>query len=333
MKSSKLKTELITKYIINEPDNNEKHMINKLINDDELSRKEFEAYLDVWEKSANVKDFDNIDAQNDWEKVRSKMNFKTNQKSIPLRYYLIRIAAVIILAFGLAFLYNQFFRSNSHKSDATNYFETTALNELKKVTLPDGSIISLNRNSKIIQNDNYGKTNRDIILEGEAFFEVAKNRALPFKVHTQNSTIEVLGTSFNIKCDSQKVTVGVVTGKVAFYQAGNTNNRITLLPDNTGIYQKTDNNFVTKNSMDPNSIAWHTNRLVFKNTPESEVFQIIAEYFNKELIIKTSKPLDAKFTSNFENLTLNEMIENINLTKNNKFAITTTDNSIIVTQY
>jgi transmembrane sensor len=333
MKNSELNIKIITKYLLNEPDNNVKHMINKIINDDERSRREFEAYLDVWEKSANVKDFDNIDAQNDWEKVRSRMNLKTTHKSIPLRNYLLRIAAVAILVVGLAFFFNQLFKVKNNNTNINNYYETAALGELKKVTLADGSIINLNRNSKIIQNDNYGKTNRDIILEGEAFFEVAKNPALPFKVHTLNSTVEVLGTSFNIKCDSQKVTVGVVTGKVAFYQTGNNQNRVTLMPEHTGIYKLTDNNFITKNALDANSIAWHTGKLVFKNTPETEVFKTIANFFNKELIIKTNTPLNYTFTSDFENLSLDQMIEAINLTRSNKLDVETTDNSIIVSRH
>lgn len=321
---------LITKYLLNETENNEKQMIHKLINDDERSRKEFEAYLDVWEKSADVKDFEKIDAQNDWEKVRSKMNFKQTHKRIPLQNYLLRIAAVLVLAFGLALFFNQLLKNTGNKSNAYNYYETAALNEVKKVVLPDSSIISLNRNSKIIQNDNYGKTNRDIILEGEAFFEVAKNPSLPFKVHTLNSTVEVLGTSFNIKCDSQKVIVAVITGKVAFYQSGNANNRVELVPDHTGIYETNNNQFISETFLNPNSIAWHTGRLVFRNTPESEVFRVIAEYFNKDLIIKSNTPLIYNFTGDFEKIPLSEMIENINLSRSNKLNVITTNNSIIV---
>jgi transmembrane sensor len=332
MKKRKLNITIITKYLLNEPDNNEKQMINKLINDDELSRKEFEAYLDVWEKSANVKDYDNIDAQKDWNKVRSKMNLKPSIKHIPLRNYLLRVAAILVLAFGLALFFNQLLKVNNNKSKAYNYYETAALNEVKKVVLTDSTIINLNRNSKIIQNDNYGITNRDIILEGEAFFEVAKNPKLPFKVYTLNSTVEVLGTSFNIKCDSQKVIVGVVTGKVAFYQSKNSKNRVELVPENTGIYKVNENNFITKNYLNPNSIAWHTGKLVFRHTPENEVFKVIAEYFNKDLIIQTNTPLNSTFTGDFEKQSLDEMIEIINLTRTSKLEIVTTDNSIIVSK-
>jgi len=330
MKKSKINIEYIIRYLINEQDNNTKQMINKLINDDELSRKEFEAYLDVWEKSANVKDFEKIDAQKDWEKVRSKMNLKPTVKGIPLQRYLLRIVAILLLAFGLAYFFNQLVFVDHNKSNINDYFEVMASNETKQVELPDGSIVNLNHNSKIIRNNDFGKLNRDIILDGEAFFEVAKNPALPFKVHMLNSTVEVLGTNFNVKCDSQKVIVGVVSGKVAFYQSGNSKNRVELIPDNTGIYESDNNNFISKSYLDPNSIAWYTGKLIFRQTPEYEVFKIIAGFFNKELIIHTNIPLNNTFTGNFEKQSLEEMIEIINLTRTSKLNVTTTENSIIV---
>jgi transmembrane sensor len=330
MKKNKLKLSVITKHLLNELDFNEKQMIDKLINDDELSRKEFESYLEVWEKSADVKELDKIDTENDWTKVRSRMNFKQTSKHIPLQSYLLRIAAVLLLAFALSYFYTHYLKIV--KTGAMEYFETATFNNTKEIRLSDGTIIALNRNSKIIQNNSYGKTNRDIILEGEAFFDVTKNPELPFKVHTLNSTVEVLGTSFNIKCDSQKVIVGVLRGKVAFYQTGNSKNRIELTPDNTGIYDLNNNNLISEDYLNPNSIAWRTGKLIFKKTPEIDVFKTIAEYFNKELVIQPDVKIDHAFTSNFEKETLEEMFRAINEARlpNDKIEVITQDNKIIV---
>jgi hypothetical protein len=63
MKKRKIKPDILIKYIIQESEYNNKEMINNLINDDELSRKEFESYFEVWEKSANVKDLEKIDTE------------------------------------------------------------------------------------------------------------------------------------------------------------------------------------------------------------------------------------------------------------------------------
>jgi ferric-dicitrate binding protein FerR (iron transport regulator) len=255
------------------------------------------------------------------------MNFSRDKKTLPLKTYFIRVAAILILAFGLASIFHYFIRSNNPVSE---YYETASANEIKEVKLPEGTIISLNRNSKIIRNSRFGISNRDIILEGEAFFEVAKNPNLPFKVYTKNSTIEVTGTSFNIKSDSFQVIVGVLTGKVAFYQTGNSINRIDLLPEKTGFYQTANHSFAMEPSLDPNLVAWHTGRLIFKKTPVSDVFKIIAGYFNKELVIEPGAPTSDTFNGNFDKQSLDEMIDIINLTLPEKLDVITTDSRLIV---
>ena len=98
---------MIRRYIENKTDNIEKAMINKIIQDDEHSRKEFEKYLEVWESSAGVKDFEKIDVEKDWKKVRSRMGFKLSRKPIPMHRYFLRIAAILILALGLAYFFQQ----------------------------------------------------------------------------------------------------------------------------------------------------------------------------------------------------------------------------------
>jgi transmembrane sensor len=318
---------LITRHLLNETDNTENEMIKNIINSDEKSRHEFEEYVDLWEKSADVKDFDKIDEVKDWNKVRSKMNFTSKKSGFFTGNYLLRVAAILILFLGLGFgLYYIVNKSNP----VSEYYETASVNQTKEVILSDGTKINLNRNSKIVRNSGYGKTNRDIILEGEAFFEVAKDPNLHFKVFTRNSTIEVTGTSFNIKSDSIQVVVGVITGKVAFYQTGNTTNRIDLVPQKTGYYKTKNNLFRLDSSLDPNSVAWHTRRLVFKSASLSEAFKVIANYFNKELIIEPGVPVNQQLSTEFDKQSLNEMVDAINLSLIERIDVITTDNRIIV---
>jgi ferric-dicitrate binding protein FerR (iron transport regulator) len=330
MKKSKLDLELITRKLLKETNNNEDQMFKNIVKDNEKSRKEFEAYLDMWEKSADVRDFDKIDVNSDWSKIRDRMNFQQKLKKIPFRTNLIRIAAIVLLTLGLAYTINHFTKIIEPAAD---YFETASSNEKREVNLSDGTIISLNRNSKIIRNSDFGKSNRNIILEGEAFFNVAKNPKLPFKVYTHNSTIEVVGTSFNIKSDTIQVIVGVLTGKVAFYQTGNITNRLELMPEHTGFFQTESKSFKQESSLDVNLIAWHTGRLVFKNTPLSEVFEAIAGFFNKELFIEPGTPINSEILKyvEFDQQSLEEMIDIINLTlKNDKVDAEITESKLIV---
>ena len=150
MKTQLLDADLIVRYLMNERDNKSKEMIDKIIHDDENSRREFEEYVNVWEKSADVGDFEKIDAESDWLKVRSRLHLRGTRKKIPLRSYLMRVAAILILALGLAYLLVEITKT-TFQADA-NYIEFAAQEETKEVNLPDGSVVFLNKHSKIIRN-------------------------------------------------------------------------------------------------------------------------------------------------------------------------------------
>jgi transmembrane sensor len=316
MKRKLFNIDHITKYLLEEDKSKEKEMIDKLIQDDEKSRRDFDAYIELWEKSADVKDYETIDTGRDWQKVRSRLHFSAPNKRISFRNYALRIAAVLILALFVTLLFTRIFNNSS--SQKTYYYESIASNDIKTVELPDGTTINLNKNSKIIHNSDYGKNNRDVILEGEAFFNVARNENMPFRVHTLNSIVEVLGTSFDIKADSELVVVGVLTGKVAFYESKNTQNRVDLLPQHTGYYNAVSNTIVAKDSFDPNEIAWHTGLFVFNNKPLQETFQSVATIFDLNLRIEPDIILADSIRLSFKGHNLQDILINLNIVLSSK---------------
>ena len=315
MKRDSLNIDIITRYLQNKS-GKEKEMIDRIIQDDEKSRQEFDAYLEVWEKSADVKDFEKIDVQNGWKKVRSRMNIKPASRRIPVRSYFLRIAAILALALGLAYFLVKLIDYTT--TEETVYTELVASVNPKELVLPDGSHIYLNKSSKIIHNNYFGKTNRDIILEGEAFFEVSHNENLPFKIYSRNSTVEVLGTRFNVKVDSMQVTVGVLSGKVAFYESDHTENRIELLPENTGIYSTTGNKLTRQDYFDRNSIAWHTREFVFRNQPLKEVCKTLADFYRLKLVTDENVQFVDSVTFSHSTESLDSVLYTINnaLTEN-----------------
>ncbi len=328
MKKRTLDTDIIARYLLNKEDYKSKEMIDKIIHDDDNSRHEFEEYVDVWEKSADAGAFEKIDPEKDWLKVRSRLHLKSTRKKIPLRSYLMRIAAILILAIGLAYLLTEVMKTTS--PTATNYIEYAATTEIREVTLPDGSSVFLNKQSKIIRNNNYGENNRDIILEGEAFFEVESNKEIPFKVHSLNSTIEVVGTSFNVHTDSQQVVVSVVTGKVAFYASENTGNRIELERENTGIYKINNEVLTPKRWIDYNKLAWHTGEFDFHNMPLNQVCYILAGYYMLEYIPSQNVQFIDSINGDFSTRSLNDIISDINSALTEDIVIIATDTKLIV---
>lgn len=135
-----------------------------------------------------------------------------------LRKRYIAVAASLALLFTFAAL---LFWTHLYQTEV-NY--TTAYGETKVITLPDGSVATMNANSSLrVPTDWKGGQAREVWLEGEAFFEVKKisqndnlNEALPYKfvVHSEGVAVEVLGTAFNVNTRREKVQVVLNTGKI-----------------------------------------------------------------------------------------------------------------------
>jgi len=328
MNRKKTNTRTIARFLLEKQDKEEKVMKDKIILNDEKSRKEFDAYLQVWERSANVKDFEKVDVNEDWAKVRTRMSFLPRKQRIPLRSYALRIAAILILAFGLTYFLLQLLnKSTIYNPD---YYEIASASEIVDVDLPDGSIVSLNKNAKIFRNSDFGKTNRDVILEGEAFFKVTKNKDLPFRIHSMNSTVEVLGTSFNVKTDTNSIIVSVMTGKVAFYLNEDNSKRLELNPDNAGKLNISTKEFEIEQTFDPNSIAWYTKEFVFRNKPLEEVCNVIAKYYQLDIIKDDDLKINESITITCSTQSVQDVLSNINLSLTGDVELIATKNNLII---
>lgn len=122
-----------------------------------------------------------------------------------------RIAAALLLIAAAGFVIN-FFIGRS----AETRFETLA--EATTVNLPDGSIVTLNRNSSLSYARDFNSKLRRVVLQGEAFFEVTKDAHRPFVIATGEAMVKVVGTSFNVSAydADPDVTVTVAEGRVVF---------------------------------------------------------------------------------------------------------------------
>lgn len=321
--------ENIAKYFAGELDEKKlESMENNLLNNRE-KEKEIKDFSRLWEKSAELAAYDKIDADADWHSVKQKMGFNRNIKRISFTGYFARIAAVLVLAVGLVYLFNQLikeFPANT-KSDYLQFSATTSAQDF---ILPDSTVVALNKNASLFYNSNYGTDNRDVILEGEGFFRVEKNKSLPFRVFAGNSTIEVLGTSFNIKPNDSEVVVSVITGHVAFYETTKKDNRVDLLENEQSKFDIENKVFETKSVVDQNNLAWRTHRLYFKDEQAKVAFEVVAEYFGKELVVKKDANLNWEFSGEFINWPIEEIVSFITNSSTEKYEVQITENKLII---
>lgn len=322
--------ENIVKYFAGELQDKKLEVMEKNIMNDKEKEQQIKDFSRLWEKSALLGAYDKIDVDSDWEKVRQKMGFSNKAKKIPITQYFLRIAAILIAVISLGFLLNQIFKQDKVAPVINDYMQIAASDIPKEVTLPDNTVVTLNKNARLVYNNNYSNNNRDVILEGEAYFQVERNEALPFRVFIGNSTIEVLGTSFNIKPDKEALLVGVVKGHVAVYETVKKENRIDLLKNEQVMLDTKEYVFDAVSPLNQNMLAWRTHRLQFKSNPLKEVFEIVAEYYGKELEIDKNLNLSWKFDGEFSNQTIEEVIGYIKLTTPKEYEVEITNSKIIV---
>lgn len=153
-----------------------------------------------------------------WERIRTHAELNEKPKFIKSRWLWSGIAACLALAVGYFTLTHQYsvpFAAMPERGIETKNIDTAR----KKVILPDGSVVLLEKNASIITDEDYGKQTRTVYLKGEAFFDVKRNTKVPFLVHSGNLVTEVLGTSFRIKPQptGKTIEVSVKTGRVSVY--------------------------------------------------------------------------------------------------------------------
>ncbi len=157
------------------------------------------------------------------------------------------------------------------KPAAPEYAEVTVRNgENRKVVLPDGTQVTLNAGSRLKYPSAFAKNSRTVEINGEGFFEVARNEKAPFVIHTQAADVQVLGTSFNLQAydADEQLSVCVKTGKV---QVSMQEGSMYLLPDEEITLDKTTREIRKGKESARKATAWLTGTLYFNRTPVKSV--------------------------------------------------------------
>jgi len=269
----------------------------------------FQQYRDIWERSKADECRFTPNADEALQKINHQLGMEGSTKLgkvIDLMHYTKRIAAVFLVAAGLWMVYLMF----REKFAAESFVEVATLqDEKKEVVLPDSSHIWLNASSKLRYGAKFAKKERKVFLEGEAYFEVAKNPSRPFIIEAGNSLTTVLGTAFNLRARKGESTVVVTVseGKVAFTGKKMTK-QVKLLPGDIGILDVEKKQVEQVKNQDPNFVAWKTGKLIFKNTPLSQVASKLTDFYGRNVMVEDASKADIPFTSTFDHQSLQDVI-------------------------
>lgn len=243
-----------------------------------------EKSLEIWQQAGDVFSYINSDPDLAWEKLSRKISLE-EQNLRSGRKVLMRVlsyAAAVILIAGLGFSGYLVTHRFASKQPATVSTQTSAHPDyLSTIILDDGSEITLNAGTSLEYPEKFGRHERRVKLEGEAFFSVVKDAEKPFVIEVKGAEIEVLGTSFNVRAYSgaDKIEVNVKTGKVRLKSVLSGEEEI-LPAGNYGSVNTTTGLTETSKGLEPNYLAWLTREMEFDNTPLIEVFKVLENTYH-----------------------------------------------------
>ncbi|MDR3061734.1 MAG: DUF4974 domain-containing protein [Dysgonamonadaceae bacterium] len=196
-----------------------------------------------------------------------------------------------------------------------------------RVNLADGTIVYLNSGSKLSYPDQFNGNERNVKLDGEAFFQVKKNTEKPFVVYTNDNTasIKVLGTSFNVQCfeNDNEFTTTLVDGSVdiTINRKNGSTTSTKLTPSEKFVFDKNTDKFTVGKVETEIETAWTKNRFIFKNLPMPQVLKILAYNYNVEFIIKNSTIDTYRFTGTFQSRQLPQILEYLKISSNINYTM------------
>jgi transmembrane sensor len=254
-----------------------------------------------WKEIREMNNDREINVDKAWDNLYSRLNENglisktpvTRRSFIRTAYF--RIAAAVILLMGIG---SVLFLLNDQGILSRKTIVATEDNQKNlQVTLPDGSNIFLNRNTRLSYRENFGRAGRNVALSGEAFFEITPDENNPFTIDAGKATIKVLGTSFNVISSNpdSEVEVFVKTGKVLVSDNEGTKDLI-LDPGYVGTlgqdtYEKAMND-------DPNYLAWNTDVLIYDGQTLDIVFRDLKKVYNMDILVSDPKILENTWTTN-----------------------------------
>ncbi|UGU17899.1 FecR family protein [Sinomicrobium kalidii] len=195
----------------------------------------------------------------------------------------------------------------------------------KAITLPDGSVVKLNKNSRLTYTEDFNKDNRHITLSGEAFFKVDRNSGKPFIIKTGELNTRVVGTQFNIREEQKQITVTVTEGLVKVYHENDT---LQLKPDQQARFNTASKQLRGKEVKATLYSLWQNNKVVLNRITVEDLSVVLWELYRVKTVFKDEASRQTLLSIAFEREeALEQIIRRINLI--NEVKLTKNQNHMI----
>jgi len=307
-------SELTAKYLSGNIDPKEREELLSWVQEAEEHRVFFDEMIQLWGMSGEYEasTFE-TDTGAAWNRVAARLSTngsaategeeqarESRVRKLPSgrRRWMAIAATLLLLAFAGWWWYGDLWRGGA-------LVEVRAPEgERRQATLPDGSRVWLNQNTRITYRENFQA--RQVELQGEAFFEVEPDTDSPFTIRSGAAQTRVVGTSFNVRAypGDPRVIVTVETGKVKL--SLNEEKQLDLKAGSSGMADP-EAEMVTRVEVS-NATSWKTRMISFKDTELREAIPVLERYFDLRFELENDAILNCPVSIDLQNPTVDEAL-------------------------
>lgn len=303
---------LLMKYLLGEADVSEINLVQEWLSADEANRKQFEQFEKIWTESEALAKTSHVDENEAWERFLQKTKTESNPKRIialkPRWHWW--SAAGIVLIISCSYLFYNMLRVNN-----VPVVVWKSLDKILVDTLPDGSVITMNKNSILSFTNDFGKRERKVTLDGEAFFSVTKDKQKPFIVNANEAQVHVFGTTFNVNTTLEKTTVVVESGIV---EVAKNDYAVRLLADEKATVTHEQESPIKEKNEDLLYQYYRSKKFILNSTPLWRFVDVLEQAYNVNIIIDNEDIKNMKLTTSFNDEPLQQILtvvgETLNIT-------------------
>lgn len=315
---------IITKFLQKEASDEELNILKQWLDADQNNVLQFEKINDTFQSVITVTRFNAGKTDGAWKNLSERIT-KENETStvlIPSRSRVwLKVAASVTLLAASYFLI-KFIKDTKEELTPNQTLVQNSKSNKTRLLLPDSSVVFLNANSTLEYSNDFGKNSRTVKLHGEGFFDVRKGKH-DFIVTTQNLSIQVKGTKFNVSSadldETEKTTleeghvVLQVKGKSATYDMKPGDQIMFHAPSKKVIRKKVNPYYYS---------AWKEDHLHFENTPLSDIVLQLENRYKVNITIDSTLARREWITMTIEDESIEEVLQLIKLSSSLQYKIT-----------
>jgi len=335
MKTTRIQ-ELLEKHIAFNCNQSEQEELAKLIESisDDLLKPELLKLLEQYEPTTHIS---GKEKERKLNAILSsdKPTIELQRKSVSFNRRVVAVAASVVILFSLGLFTLKLDNRSGEQAMVVKAPSTSpdrATSYIRHFTLPDGTSVILKSGSTLHFPEEFRGRTREVILKGEAYFDVKHMNSKPFIIHTGTVKTTVLGTAFNIKAwpNQQNVVVSVTRGKV---KVEDDKKILAVLTVNQSVNYDLRNTDVKQQTVNAEEVVndWTKQDMVFDRTSFESIAQILSKRYGKDITISSLRLANEKITSSFSGTeSLEDILETLcTINANTQYTINASEVRIV----